>query len=331
MVVRSFRYTGECFGIPWSIILLYVIFYSNWRLVTLFNDLRKPGTRIDKRGGKETISSRTIQYVYDVTMSIFKRVVEWGILSKNPLEGIQRPQISKEDNKARKDRKNFFEEEEATKVIDTLIKSDSVWRLYFLGAVIGGFRRGELIALDKDDCDFVNNRLRIDENISHTEKEQADITDTKNEASEDYVDMPQWYMDELAKHIKAMRKAKLEAKTLGIWQGGDRNFVFHAGKGKPYYHTSPTQSWKSWCEQNGFCNVSLHGLRHTNATYLLGQGASIKEIQHRLRHSTSQVTTDTYAHVTKKLSRKTTAHLDVFDPKVRPQSAPNGEKNSRPQ
>lgn len=66
-----------------------------------------------------------------------------------------------------------------------------------------------------------------------------------------------------------------------------------------------------------------------NATYLLGQGASIKEIQHRLRHSTSQVTTDTYAHVTKKLSRKTTAHLDVFDPKSRPQSVPNGKKDAQ--
>ncbi|MCC3379959.1 hypothetical protein ACFQ5D_06405 [Paenibacillus farraposensis] len=69
-----------------------------------------------------------------------------------------------------------------------------------------------------------------------------------NEATEDYVDMPQWYMDELAKHIKAMRKAKLEAKALGVWQGRDRNFVFHAGTGKPYYHTTSTQSWKSWCE-----------------------------------------------------------------------------------
>lgn len=106
--------------------------------------------------------------------------------------------------------------------------------------------------------------------------------------------------------LKAMRKLRFEAKAEGKWKGGDRNIVFHAGTGKPYYHTTPSQQWKIWCERNKFRIVSLHGLRHTNATYLLGQGASIKEIQHRLRHSTSQVTTDTYAHVTKKLSRKTT-------------------------
>lgn len=298
-------------------------------LVKLFADMRKPGARVDKKGAKSTLASRTIQYTYDVTNSIFQRATEWRVLAKNPLEGVKRPQISKEDKKARKDRKNYFEEDEAVEVIDKLLYSDSKWRLFFLGAIMGGFRRGELIALDEDDCDFENNRLRIDESISSTKNGQADITDTKNEASNDYVDMPKWYMEELAAHVKAMRKLRFEAKAKGTWQGGDRNFVFHSGTGKPYYHTTPSQQWKNWCERNGFRNVSLHGLRHTNATYLLGQGASIKEIQHRLRHSTSQVTTDTYAHVTKKLSRKTTAHLDVFDPKVRPQSVPKGQKSNR--
>ncbi|CCI70041.1 MULTISPECIES: DNA integration/recombination/inversion protein [Paenibacillus] len=55
---------------------------------------------------------------------------------------------------------------------------------------MGGFRRGELIALDEDDCDFENSRLRIDESISSTKNGQADITDTKNKAPNDYVDMP---------------------------------------------------------------------------------------------------------------------------------------------
>jgi integrase len=302
---------------------------TTMHLVKMFADLRKPGARVDKRGGKDKLSSRTIQYTYDVTMSVFKRAVEWNVLKTNPLEGVKRPQISKEDKKARKDRKNYFDEDEATAVIEALLTSVSVWRLYFLGAIVGGFRRGELNALKEDDCDFENSQLRIDESISNTENSQADITDTKNEASNDYVDMPEWYMDELAAHIKANRKHKLKMKALAKWDGGDDNYVFHSGSGKPYYHTTPTQRWREWCTKNGFRYVTLHGLRHTNATYLLEQGASIKEIQHRLRHSTSQVTSDTYAHVTKKLSRKTTSHLDKFDPKNRPQSVPKGKNGAQ--
>lgn len=147
---------------------------------------------------------------------------------------------------------------------------------FFLGVIMGGFRRGEFIALDEDDCDFENSRLRIDESISSTKNGQADISDTKNEPSNDYVDSHGTW-----RNWPSMLKAcvlRFEAKANGTWKGGDRNFIFHSGTGKPYYHTTPSQQWKNWCERHDFRNVSLHGLRHTNAMYLLGQGAFIKEI-----------------------------------------------------
>lgn len=74
-------------------------------------------------------------------------------------------------------------------------------------------------------------------------------------------------MEELAVHVKSMRKLRFETKANGTWKGGDRNFVFHSGTGKPYYHTTAPQQWKNWCERHSFRNVSLHDLRHTNATY----------------------------------------------------------------
>jgi integrase len=296
------------------------------QLVDLFAKMRKPGSRADGKFDKP-LKSRTVQYTYDVTNNIFKCAVDWHVIQKNPLEGVKRPQISPEDKKAWRDRKNYFEEDEAARVIQALIVSDTPWRLYFLGAIVGGFRRGELIALGEDDCDFVNNRLRIDESISHTEEGKALITDTKNDASDGYVAMPEWYMRELEQHVRRNRRLRLELMTAGMWQGGDRNFVFHSGFGKPYYHTTPSQRWREWCQKNGFRNVSLHGLRHTSATYLLVQGASIKEIQHQLRHSTPQITTQTYAHVTKRLSQRTASHWDVFDPNsspIRPQQQKRG-------
>jgi integrase len=290
---------------------------TTMKLVDLFAQLRKPGNRADGKSDKP-LKSRTIQYTYDVTNSIFKCAVSWRVIQKNPLEGVKRPQITAEDKKAWRDRKNFYEEDEAVEVIAALIQSDIPLRLYYLGAILGGFRRGELIALEEDDCDFESYRLRIDENISHTEGGRALITDTKNEASDGYVVMPAWYMKELEQHVKRNRKLRLKLKAEGKWEGGDRKFVFHAGKGKPYYHTYPSEAWKKWCRRNGFRDVTLHGLRHTSATYLLSKGATVKEIQHHLRHSTPQVTTQTYTHITKKLSQRTASHWDVFDPNLSP-------------
>ncbi|QYK63075.1 hypothetical protein KAI37_03406 [Paenibacillus sp. S25] len=72
---------------------------TTMELVKLFTDLRKPGARVDKRGGKDKLSSRTVQYAYDVTMNIFKRSVEGTVIKTNPMDGVKRPQISKENKR----------------------------------------------------------------------------------------------------------------------------------------------------------------------------------------------------------------------------------------
>lgn len=54
-----------------------------------------------------------------------------------------------------------------------------------------------LLALQWPDVDFDNHAIRIDESISLTESGEAIVGDTKTEDSADWVDMPEWYMDEL--------------------------------------------------------------------------------------------------------------------------------------
>jgi integrase len=281
------------------------------KLVDLFSNLRKPGSRKDGRG--DFLSTRTIQYIFDVTQCVFTQAVEWKLLRQNPLDGVKRPSPDKRERDEKKKKKNYYEADETIAIITALYNEPIKWRLYFLGAMMGGFRRGELTALEWFDCDFDENRLRIDESISLTENGSAIIDDPKNEASADYVDMPAWYMEELRLYQREWKIDKMKLRDK--WQGGDREFVFHRGYGKPFYHTTPTQMWKAFCERLGFRYVTLHGLRHTNATLLLEDGASMKAIQKRLRHSSQQTTSDIYAHVTKKHSRATSDRLDKFNPR----------------
>ncbi|MGO4924157.1 tyrosine-type recombinase/integrase [Ligilactobacillus ruminis] len=42
----------------------------------------------------------------------------------------------------------------------------------------------------------------------------------------------------------------------------------------------------------------MHGFRHTHASLLFQAGATIKEVQTRLGHSSSKNTLDIYTHVT---------------------------------
>ena len=107
------------------------------------------------------------------------------------------------------------------------------------------------------------------------------------------------------------------------WEGGDHQFVFHSGLGKPYFYTTPTMTWRKFLKRRGFRHVRLHDLRHSTGTLLLESGEDLKSIQHRLRHSRQETTTNIYLHVTKKMKKRTANKLEKFDPKaIRPNPSP---------
>ena len=49
-------------------------------------------------------------------------------------------------------------------------------------------------------------------------------------------------------------------------------------------------------KRRGYRGYNFHELRHTQATLLIGSGADINTVQHRLGHSTASLTMDIYAH-----------------------------------
>jgi integrase len=56
--------------------------------------------------------------------------------------------------------------------------------------------------------------------------------------------------------------------------------------------------------------LPIHSTRHTHAVMLLEAGADMKMVQERLGHGSMQITSDVYAHVSKKMESRS---LDRFD------------------
>ncbi|AXF39444.1 integrase [Paenibacillus phage Wanderer] len=281
-------------------------------IVTFINDLSKSGARKDRKD--DVLSASTIQYIHRVFKNILCRAVEWQLIKNNPIVGVKKP-------KAEQTEFDFYDEEEAREVISALNKEPRKWKLFMLGSMIGGFRRGELLALEWADVDFDNLTLSITKSISLTVGGRAFEKEPKSTSSKRVVDMPEWYMQELKVHEREWKKEKLFMGDK--WLGGDRQYVFHAGYGKPFFHTTPTKWWCSFVRRNKLKYIRLHDLRHSSATLLIEAGAPMKAIQKRLGHSRHQITADVYAHVTKKVSRETAEKFDKFAPEnPRPQSVP---------
>jgi len=272
---------------------------------------RRPGR------GVRPLSGSTLLNIYKVLDSSFEKAVEWRLLKENPMDGVERPKMDRW-------KKQYYDEEEAREVIAALYQEPVEWRLYFLGLMLGGFRRGELLALEWKDVDFENNLIHVTKSISLTKDGQPVETKPKTD-SEGTVAMPDWYMRELEAYHRQWKKERLQ--VIDRWEGGEKEYVFHNGFGKPWHYTTPTSKWRKFIEKHDLKYIRLHDLRHTAATLLIEAGASMKAVQERLRHTRYQTTADFYAHVTKKVSTETAAKLEKFNPKNLSPNCPPNEQN----
>ncbi|GER73382.1 tyrosine-type recombinase/integrase [Weizmannia acidilactici] len=286
-------------------------------IVNFKNHLRDPSARKD--GKKIPLSDRTIADIYAVLESLFSKAVAWKVIEESPLASEERPKFEQKEMK-------FYEGNEIIQVISAMYNELSdMWRLFFLGAIIGGLRRGELIGLEWSAVDFVHNGLEVRQNIPMTKNRDPVIKGTKNNKKR-FVPMPDWYMEELAKYKMTWDHEK--DKLGDAWKGGEHEFVFHGGVGKPLYHTSPTTQWRRFAKnREDFKYVRLHDLRHTMVTYLLESHVSPKLIQKRAGHSSEKVTNDIYGHVTSKMNKEGVIQFEKLNPKKFGQQMGDNKKN----
>lgn len=185
------------------------------------------------------------------------------------------------------------------------------YKVYFNLAIIGGFRRGELIALTWNDIDFDQKTISINKSATRLPKREGGqvIKEPKTKASNRTIKMP----DQCFELLKAWKLEEMELSfVLGTkWEGFrgkdfDRNNVFiQLDSGKMMNLDTPYQAFKRAIElhNDSIINkeeklpvIRLHDLRHTSATLLISAKEDIETISHRLGHSKASVTMDVYGH-----------------------------------
>ncbi len=287
-------------------------------ILEFLKELEQPGARKGKDDG--ALDFGTIGYIYRVLKNILTRAEEWRMIASNPMSGIKKPAPDATTKKLKQaeQKKNpqYYNEDEAQAVIDALYLESRKWRLFILGSMIGGFRRGELVGLEWPHVSIDDSCVTIENNIPLTQDGQAIEKDPKSLSSIRTVDMPTWYMDELQLFYDEWEQEK---NDLGdMWEGEDRRFVFHNGVGKPYYYKHPSRWWERFCKRRGIRYIKFHGLRHSMGTLLIEDEAEgqidplLMAIQKRLGHSRLSTTSDIYVHVTKKVKSRTTGKFDKF-------------------
>jgi integrase len=284
-------------------------------LTEFYNNLREDGIRNDGRAGG--LSERTILYHHRIISSILTSAVQWQFILNNPASRVKSPKVE------RKEARHF--DIEQVEYIFKLIDNEPIkYKTMIYLCIFGGMRAGELNGLEWSNIDWDNNILRIRQASQYLPGKGTFIKNTKNESSERVISLPDTVM-------AVLRQYKLwqngERKILGnLWVNSNR--IFTKSNGEPIFPHTLGKWFSKFIKRHNegimnddtipkeekekylLDNVNFHGLRHTNASLLIGQGVDIATVSKRLGHAEISTTLNIYAHTLQKADRSAADKLE---------------------
>ena len=209
--------------------------------------------------GTKRSTSTVVRYMAALSHAFTIAVNEWGWLENSPTRKVTKP-------KEPRGRVRFLSDDERVRLLEACKKSSSEY-LYTIVvlALSTGMRRGEIIGLTWGNVD--------------TEKGKIILHETKN-GERRVVPIAGLALQLLKEHEKVRRIDTL---------------LLFPGKGS-IYPFDVRSSWERALKLVGVQDFKFHDLRHSAASYLVMNGASLSEIAEVLGHKTLAMV-KRYAHL----------------------------------
>ncbi len=214
------------------------------------------------------LSPGSVRNVYEVTAQLFAAAVEDRVLSSSPCRRIALP----------KDDKGEVVPPTVEQVEAVRDKLDVRWRAIPVVLAGSGLRIGELLGLRVSDVDFLRRTIKVE----RQRLQSGEVAALKSKASRRTVPVGQVVVDALAAHLAAYPAS------------GEALFVDEAGD--PLSYRRWKRLWKD-AATSAKVEATTHDLRHFAASALISGGASVKQVQAFLGHSSAVITLRTYAHL----------------------------------
>lgn len=249
-----------------------------------------------------TLNPQTVKKVYVVIQSIFRRGAEQGFIRDTPCRNVILP-------KRKKSRKNKALEEDKLKRFMEYLESkpwDEDFKRIIKVLLYTGMRSGECLGLAWEDIDFENNTISINHTLTDIVGKH-ELTDPKTESSIRIIGMGQ----ELKKVLLAQKEYIEKLKYALGDDFAHPEMVFVSARGNYRDRNSVYQSLKRFTKGTEFEDMTLHQLRHCNATMLLNSGIDLKVVSEHLGHCDVNVTADIYADVLRKTKARTAEQIEL--------------------
>lgn len=221
------------------------------------------------------------------------------LIHANPMERIKVPKMKNEKKPI-----EFYDKEELKLFLDcTKEESDPRWYVIFRLLAFSGMRKGELLGLQWKKVNFKENTITIDQTLTRGEDNTLIIQNTKTNAGNRVIAMDSTTMSALKEWRTQQR---LDFLKLGMNTNKPNQYVFTQYKNNGFIqHANITNAINRIIKKHDLKKVTVHQLRHSHCSLLFESGATIKEVQERLGHSSYEITLNIYTHVTERKKDET--------------------------
>ncbi len=259
-----------------------------------FYDLLEQDTqlvRLKNNNGKKTrkpLSQKTILEHHRLLSAMLHKAVYWQLIVTNPAERVQPP-------KTQKPKRPCYDEEQTRILVENLEKltgNDMKYRVAILLDIFTGARLGELAGLEWTDIDLKNGIITINKSSQYLSSKGVFTKAPKTESSVRDVAIPDFIVSLLEEYKLWYEEQK--AFCGEFWNNSNRLFV--QDNGKPIHPSTISKWFVNFVQSIGLPVINFHGLRHTNASLLIGQQVDVATVSARLGHAQITTTYNFYVH-----------------------------------
>jgi integrase len=245
------------------------------------------------------LSNLTILHYHRLISSMLTSAVQWQLILSNPAERVKPPKVEKGEAA-------HYDEVAIEKMFICLENEPMKYRVMVLLAIYTGLRKGEVCGLEWTDIDFENYRLRVRQTAQYVPGIGTIEKTPKNETSKRIIALPSIAAN-LLREYKALQNEE-RLKLGDNWQDHDR--LFTQWNGEPIHPDTISKWFTNFIKRNNLPKLTFHGLRHSNASILIGQGVDIQTISSRLGHARVSTTTDIYSHQLRRPDEEAAEKID---------------------
>ena len=239
--------------------------------------------------GDAALSSNTISHYHKMLSSMLSTAVKWQLIYDNPCLRVDPPKV--EHSEA-----HYLDEVQAAHLLDLLDDEPIVYRTMITLLLHTGLRRGELCGLEWDDINFDLSLLDVQRTSLYLPEKGVFVDETKNNTSRRVLKLTPDAVQLLKRYRMWQNSERLRIGDQWAEEWEQHPRLFTTWDGKPLHPSTVTGWFHTFIERSDLPPISIHSLRHTNATLLIAAGTNVRTVSSHLGHAQTSTTMNIYSH-----------------------------------